>query len=137
MDNRQSVSIGENISGSIDSEAVAESVSYSLDIDGQRQKAQLDLYNAQIKKYKLRSDRYKWDTILRIGFSIIYTLFLFVWLYKVVHIVTHNIIYGYSLSDSVLITLLATTTANVFGMVIIVLKNLFPEKKDKNKPKPE
>jgi hypothetical protein len=134
MDKRNSVNIGENVSGSVDSEAVAESVSFSLDIDGQRQKAQLDLYNAQIKKYKLRSDRYQWNTFLRIGFSIIYTVFLFVWLNKVIHIVTHNKICGYSLSDSVLITLLATTTANVFGMVIIVLKNLFPEKNKKEKP---
>ena len=132
MDKRTNVQIGESISGSVDSEAVAESVSYNLSIEEQHKKAQLEWYNEQIKKYKLRSERYRWNTILRIGFSIIYTIFLFIWLNKVIHIVTHNN-FCYNLSDSVLITLLATTTANVFGMVIIVLKNLFPEKRTKNK----
>ena len=53
---------------------------------------------------------------------------------KVIHILTHNYLCGYKLSDNVLIALLVTSTANVIGMVVIVLKNLFPEKnKDKKK----
>lgn len=35
---------------------------------------------------------------------------------------------GFHLSDSILITLLGTTTANVIGVLIIVLRYLFPQK---------
>lgn len=132
MDRRSNVQIGENINGSVDSQAVAEAVSLNLNIEEQHKKAFLDLYNAKIKKYKLRSERYRWNTILRIIFSVVYTCLLICWLNKVTHILTHNNLCGYNLSDNVLVALLVTSTANVIGMVVIVLKNLFPEKKIKN-----
>lgn len=40
---------------------------------------------------------------------------------------------GFSLSDSVLLTLLGTTIANVVGLFILVVKYLFPENKSKDK----
>ena len=84
------------------------------------------------KRYIAKTWRYWIDTGLRIVFSIAYTWLLIVWLNKVIHILTHNNLCGYKLSDNVLIALLVTSTANVIGMVVIVLKNLFPEKnKDK------
>ena len=137
MDRRAGVQIEESVNGLVDSEAVAETVSLNLDIEEQHKKAFLDFYNEKIRKYKLRSERYRWNTGLRITFSVVYTILLICWLNKVIHILTHNNICGYKLSDNVLIALLATSTANVIGMVVIVLKNLFPEKKDRNKTKPE
>ncbi len=38
-------------------------------------------------------------------------------------------IFGKALSDSVVCALLTTTTANVLGLAVIVLKGLFPQKK--------
>ncbi|AEW86228.1 MULTISPECIES: hypothetical protein [Flavobacterium] len=86
------------------------------------------------KRYIAKTRRYIIDTVLRIIFSVVYTCLLIIWLNKVIHILTHNNLCGYKLSDNVLIALLVTSTANVIGMVVIVLKNLFPEKnKDKKK----
>lgn len=88
----------------------------------------------KLLRYKAKTWRFWIDTGLRLIFSIIYTWLLIVWLNKVIHILTHNNICDYKLSDNVLIALLVTSTANVIGMVVIVLKNLFPEKnKDKKK----
>ena len=84
------------------------------------------------KRYIAKTWRFRVDTGLRIVFSIVYTWLLIIWLNKVIHILTHNNICGYKLSDNVLIALLVTSTANVIGMVVIVLKNLFPEKGKKN-----
>jgi hypothetical protein len=36
--------------------------------------------------------------------------------------------YGFKLSDNVLLAAIGSTTANVIGMLLIVLKNLFPSK---------
>lgn len=89
------------------------------------------------KRYIAKTWRFIIDTGLRIVFSFVYTWLLIVWLNKVIHILTHNNLCGYKLSDNVLIALLVTSTANVIGMVVIVLKNLFPEKGKKDKPKTE
>lgn len=83
------------------------------------------------KRYIAKTWRHIIDTGLRIIFSVTYTWLLILWLNKVLHILTHNNICGYKLSDNVLIALLVTSTANVIGMVVIVLKNLFPEKSKK------
>uniref|UniRef100_UPI00404A5E3A hypothetical protein n=1 Tax=Flavobacterium sp. TaxID=239 RepID=UPI00404A5E3A len=87
------------------------------------------------KRYIAKTWRHIIDTGLRIIFSVTYTWLLIIWLNKVIHILTHNNLCGYKLSDNVLIALLVTSTANVIGMVVIVLKNLFPEKGKKDKPK--
>jgi hypothetical protein len=41
-------------------------------------------------------------------------------------ILVGNYYNSYNLSDNVLIALLVTSTANVIGMMLIILKNLFP-----------
>ncbi len=95
---------------------------------------ELERFKNENSRLRLKNQRYGWNTVLRIVFSIVYTWLLIVWLNKVIHILTHNYLCGYKLSDNVLIALLVTSTANVIGMVVIVLKNLFPEKnKDKKK----
>lgn len=85
----------------------------------------LNLEKEKIRKYKSKTDRYRSNTILRVVFSAIYTVVLLFWLCNVLDILKYN---SYRLSDSVLISLLVTSTANVVGMVVIVLKNLFPVK---------
>ena len=47
------------------------------------------------------------------------------WLLGVLFVVTFNSIFHFYLSDSVLITLLTTTTVNILGLAYIVLKGLF------------
>ena len=95
---------------------------------------ELERFKNENHKLRLKNERYRGNTILRVVFSFVYTLLLIVWLNKVIHILTHNYLCCYKLSDNVLIALLVTSTANVIGMVVIVLKNLFPEKnKDKKK----
>ncbi|THF51830.1 hypothetical protein E6C50_08730 [Flavobacterium supellecticarium] len=92
----------------------------------QEQRLSLNLEKEKIRKYKSRTERYRINTILRVVFSAVYTGILAYWLYSVLHIVQYNNLYYYKLSDHVLLGLLATTTANVIGLVVIVLKNLFP-----------
>ncbi|GEM_PF-2363428 len=92
----------------------------------QEQCLSLNLEKEKIRKYKSRTERYRINTILRIVFSAIYTGILVFWLYRILNIVQYNNLDHYELSDHVLLGLLATTTANVMGMVVIVLKNLFP-----------
>jgi hypothetical protein len=94
---------------------------------------ELERFKNENSRLRLKNQRYGWNTFLRILFSIVYTWLLIVWLNKVIHILIHNNICGYKLSDNVLIALLVTSTANVIGMVVIVLKNLFPEKNKGNK----
>jgi hypothetical protein len=48
-----------------------------------------------------------------------------IWLFLVLFVVTFNLFFRFNLSDSVLITLLATTTVNILGLAYIVLKGLF------------
>lgn len=85
----------------------------------------MNLEKEKIRKYKSKTDRYQSNTILRVVFSAIYTTVLVYWLCNVLDILRYD---SYKLSDSVLICLLVTSTANVIGMVVIVLKNLFPGK---------
>lgn len=81
-------------------------------------------------KLTLENQRYESDTNLRDLFAKGYSAILVLWLFAVLYILTNNNTNHYHFSDSVLIALLATSTANVIGMVVIVLKNLFPTKPD-------
>lgn len=85
--------------------------------------ARLELENDRLG---LENQRFKADTDLRDLFAKGYSLILIGWLIAVIYILVHNRSNHYHFSDSVLIGLLATSTANIIGMVIIVLKNLFP-----------
>jgi len=52
----------------------------------------------------------------------------FLWLASVISALFFNkYLLGLNISDQVLIVLLTTTSINVIGMMLIILKNLFPQ----------
>lgn len=72
-----------------------------------------------------QEERFREDTLLRKNLAIAFTILISFWLVAVLLILVGNN-YNYKLSDGILKTLLITTTANVIGMMMIILKNLFP-----------
>lgn len=77
-----------------------------------------------------KEKRYERETDLRENLSIAFTIIISLWLLAVFLLLVGNTNH-YRLSNSVLNTLLVTTTANVIGMMIIILKNLFPNRDNK------
>ncbi len=69
--------------------------------------------------------RYDETTDLRNILAKVFTILITFWLLAVILLLTGNTS-TYKLSDSVLITLLATTTIQVLGMMVIILCDLFP-----------
>ncbi len=85
-----------------------------------------------------KKERYIQNTELRGTLSRVFTIIIACWLLAVILILVGNNCNHYNLSDSVLITLLTTTTIQVLGMMLIILWDLFPGKKNKkDKPKSE
>lgn len=84
-------------------------------------------YDEDMKR--LKNKRYEQDTTQRNWLSGWAALLVSFWLVMVLFILAGNHI-SYKLNDSVLITLLGTTTLNVLGLMVIVLNDLFG--KDKN-----
>lgn len=78
-----------------------------------------------------KEDRFKKDTTLRIHLAKYFSIVIALWLLAVVLILVGNN-FRYRLSDTVLVTLLTTTTIQILGMMIIILWDLFPGGKDKN-----
>lgn len=78
-------------------------------------------------------DRFRQNTELRGTLSRVFTIIIAFWLLAVILILVGNN-FNYRLSDSVLITLLTTTTIQVLGMMVIILWDLFPGGKDKKNP---
>jgi len=116
--------INENISSSIDSfdvKANFENQVFTKSQDYQK-KTFSDLYN---KRYNL-------NTKLRSFLSLWAVAAVSFWLYSVVQIL-HNNDQDYCLSDSVLITLLTTTTVNVIGILLIVMHDIFNGKSEDKK----
>ncbi|TXK74610.1 hypothetical protein [Mesonia sp. K4-1] len=72
-------------------------------------------------------ERFRGETILRENLAIAFTIIIAFWLLAVLLLLVGNT-NNYKLSDSVLNTLLITTTANVIGMMTIILRNLFPKR---------
>ena len=114
----------------INSDVYTEDDFYNQDINPNDAlaKSKEDILKSKIKKLELENGRYESDTKLRDLFAKGYSVILIIWLWAVLYIITHNCKNHYHFSDSVLIALLVTSTANVIGMVLIVLKNLFPTK---------
>lgn len=108
-----------------DSKAFAEEASYATQSD-QRTETKDDLQKAQIEKLLSEVERYREDTSLRGSLAKVFTIIISLWLLAVILILVGNNCNNYKLSDNVLITLLVTSTANVIGMMLIILKNLFP-----------
>lgn len=71
--------------------------------------------------------RFLEDTRLRRHLTYIFASIIFLWLGAVVSILYFNDnLLHLNLSENVLITLLTTSSVNVIGMMLIILKNLFP-----------
>lgn len=73
----------------------------------------------------------KWDRYLKVIFALVTFGLVTWWITKVLKLVSlegygTN---GFHLSDPVLITLLSTTSVNIFGYLFIVLRYLFNNKK--------
>ncbi len=72
--------------------------------------------------------RFLEDTKLRRHLTYIFSFIIFLWLASVISILYFNgNLLHLNLSENVLITLLTTTCVNVIGMMLIILKNLFPK----------
>jgi hypothetical protein len=72
--------------------------------------------------------RFLEDTKLRRHLTYIFAFIIFLWLAAVVSILYFNFNFlNLNLSENVLITLLTTSSVNVIGMMLIILKNLFPK----------
>lgn len=72
--------------------------------------------------------RFLEDTKLRRHLTYIFSVIIFLWFAAVISILyfNDNLLY-LNLSENVLITLLTTSSVNVIGMMLIILKNLFPK----------
>ena len=117
----------------VDNRAFNEEKSYENNND-QRNLTQIELLKTQVIKLELKNRRYKDNSELRRGLAVMFTLTINGWLFVVFLILLTNS-QTLKLSDSVLIALLTTSSANVLGMMYVILKNLFPNGKDKNNPK--
>ena len=92
------------------------------------------VYEKRAEKLKLKNDRYKDNTDMRKALVVAFTTIIAFWLLAVLLILVGNRVNKYDLSENILITFLTTSSANVLGMMYVILKNLFPEKnKDKKK----
>jgi cation transport ATPase len=116
------------VSTDVDNRAFNEEQSYELKSD-QRKLTEIDILKAQVNKLELKNKRYKDNTELRRGLAILFTITINAWLFAVFLILLTNT-NTLKLSDSVLITLLTTTTIQVLGMMYVILKNLFPSVKE-------
>ncbi len=89
-----------------------------LDIDS-------DDLKAQVEMKRLESYRYKSDTVDRKWLAIWTAGVVTLWLIAVIGILLYNKSQSIGLSDTVLVTLLGTTTLNVLGLSFIVLRGHF------------
>ena len=77
----------------------------------------------------IEQKRYTANTRLRVYLAVWASVIVFGWLVCVLVVLMLND-FWYKLSDSVLITLLTTTTINVLGLVIIAMSDLFNGKSE-------
>lgn len=83
------------------------------------------------KKLKLKNRRYKDNTEIRKSLVVVFTVIIVFWLLSVLLILVGNNCNHYNLSENTLIAFLTTSSANVIGMMYVILKNLFPVKAKK------
>lgn len=86
-------------------------------------KEETKLFGAEIRRFEETTD-------LRSLLAKFFAMIIAFWLLGVILILTGNA-FRYKLSDTVLVTLLTTTTIQVLGMMIIILWDLFPGGKGK------
>jgi hypothetical protein len=97
------------------------------------EKAKDEIEKLKADSLGLQNTRFESDTRLRDLLAKIFTMIIAFWLLGVILILVGNNCNHYNLSENVLIALLVTSTANVIGMMAIILKNLFPSF-EKEKP---
>ncbi|WP_109831389.1 hypothetical protein [Reichenbachiella versicolor] len=101
----------------------------SLDSSGKKSLEDSDIdsdsLSSQIERKKLESKRYESDTKDRKWLAIWTATIVSLWLLCVILILVKNESSKLDLSDTVLVTLLGTTTLNVLGLPYIVLKGHF------------
>ncbi|WP_333696024.1 hypothetical protein [Flavobacterium sp.] len=78
------------------------------------------------KSISPEEERYRGNTVLRDNLAKVFTIVIIFWIVSVILILVGNNCNHYNLSDTVLVTLLTTTTVQVLGLVYIILKDLFP-----------
>jgi hypothetical protein len=88
----------------------------------------------RLNKLELKNARYKDNSDMRKALVVAFTTIIALWLLSVLLILVGNT-NRYHLSENTLITFLTTSSANVLGMMYVILKNLFPEKNKKDKTK--
>jgi hypothetical protein len=76
----------------------------------------------------LRNERFRSDTLDRKWLAVWATTVVTLWLIAVILILINK--HKFDLSDTVLVTLLGTTTLNILGLSYIVLKGHFKEHND-------
>ena len=86
----------------------------------------------RLNKLELKNSRYKDNSDMRKALVIAFTTIITFWLLSVLLILVGNRVNRYDLSENTLIAFLTTSSANVLGMMYVILKNLFPNGKDKN-----
>ena len=91
----------------------------------------------RLNKLELKNVRYRDNSDMRKALVIAFTTIIAFWLLSVLLILVGNKLNRYDLSENTLIAFLTTSSANVLGMMYVILKNLFPEKNKKDKPKTE
>lgn len=79
----------------------------------------------RLNKEAQYTERFLQDTKQRKQLVVWMMVVISVWLLCTLFIVTFNSLLHFNISDTVLTVLLATTTANVLGLPIIILKDLF------------
>lgn len=95
---------------------------HDMDIDSD------DLYLQKLKK-RLEAERYSSDTKDRKWLAVWTAVTVSLWLGGVIYILMHND-KTFCLSDTVIVTLLGTTTLNVLGLSFIVLRGHFRDNKN-------
>ena len=83
----------------------------------------------RLNKLELKNVRYKDNSDMRKALVIAFTTIIAFWLLSVLLILVGNKVNRFDLSENTLIAFLTTSSANVLGMMYVILKNLFPEKK--------
>lgn len=98
--------------------------------DLEKQKSELDKRRIEINKSQAELDDLRQDIKLRKRFAWAGYWMSIGWLIAILHIIISDglHLWSFSLSDSVLLALIGTTTANVLGVLYIVMRYLFDKK---------
>ena len=96
-----------------------------LQSDAELKKLQIDGLKAQVEYYRTQVDSMKADIGQREKYGKHVFGLTIVWLLIVLTIVVLQALAVFGLSESVMITLIGSTTLNIIGLLVIVLKYIF------------